>query len=156
MKRENILAGNGCSSSNFGIITSQKFISNRFLAPNVYKIFLKFISSDFDNYDGWTISNGIPGLMDMEGNTLKRTKVRIPAQLIATNLNGPKGYGFFFKYGPIPASFSFIFVLFTKQFNCKLKKHRWCAWDSNTWPQNGRRRRNHRDMAADLGFAFLI
>ena len=29
---------------------------------------------------------------------------------------------FFIKYGPIPASFSFIFVLFTSQFNFKLKK----------------------------------
>ena len=28
----------------------------------------------------------------------------------------------FFKYGPIPASFLFIFVLFTSQINYKLKK----------------------------------
>ena len=34
------------------------------------------------------------------------------------------------KYGPIPASFLFIFVAFTSQFNCKLKKRRSCAWDS--------------------------
>ena len=29
-----------------------------------------------------------------------------------------------------------------------MKKHRWCAWDSNPGPQDGRRRRNHRAMAA--------
>ena len=28
------------------------------------------------------------------------------------------------------------------------KKRRWSAWDSNPGPQNGRRRRNHRAMAA--------
>ena len=28
------------------------------------------------------------------------------------------------------------------------KKHRWCAWDSNLGPQNGRRRQNHWAMAA--------
>ena len=47
------------------------------------------------------------------------------------------------KYGLIPASFSFIFVLFSfqnqLQFQCQqynLKKHRWCAWGLNP----GRRR----------------
>ena len=38
---------------------------------------------------------------------------------------------FFVKYGPIPASFSFIFVLSTSQINYKLKKHRWSACDLN-------------------------
>ena len=47
---------------------------------------------------------------------------------------------FFKKYGPISASFSFIFVLFTSQINYKLKKRRWSAWDSNLGPQDGRRR----------------
>ena len=28
------------------------------------------------------------------------------------------------------------------------KKHRWCAWDSNPGPQDGRRRRNHVAVAA--------
>ena len=56
----------------------------------------------------------------------------------------------FFKYGPIPASFSFIFVLFTSHINYKLKKRRCCAWDSNQGQQDGRRRRNHRAMAATL------
>ena len=55
---------------------------------------------------------------------------------------------FFKKYGPIPASFSFIFVLFTSQINYKLKKRRWSAWDSNPGPQDGRRWRNHGAMAA--------
>ena len=49
---------------------------------------------------------------------------------------------------PIPASFLFIFVLFLLQFQYKLKKRRWCAWDSNPGPQDGRHRRNHGGMAA--------
>ena len=54
----------------------------------------------------------------------------------------------FFKYRPVPASFSFIFVLFTPQINYKLKKRSWSAWDSNPGPQDGRRRQNHGAMAA--------
>ena len=55
----------------------------------------------------------------------------------------------FIKNGPIPASFLFIFVLFSLQFQkYKLKKHRYCAWDSNPGPQDGRRRRSHGAMAA--------
>ena len=50
---------------------------------------------------------------------------------------------FFLKNGQIPASFLFIFVLFSLHFQNKLKKHRWCAWDSNPEPQDGRHRRNH-------------
>ena len=63
---------------------------------------------------------------------------------------------FFFKYGPIPASFSFIFVLFTLQFNYKLKKHRWSAWDLNPGPQDGRRRQNHGAMAATKKTIFFL
>ena len=55
---------------------------------------------------------------------------------------------FCFKLWPIPASFSFIFVLFTSQINYKLKKHRWSAWESNPGPQDGRHRQNHGAMAA--------
>ena len=44
----------------------------------------------------------------------------------------------FFKW-----AFLFIFVLFTSQFNYKLSKCRWCAWDSNQWPKDGRHRQNH-------------
>ena len=47
-----------------------------------------------------------------------------------------------------PGLFFFIFVLFLLQFQHKLKKHRWCAWDSNPGPQDGRHRRNHGAMAA--------
>ena len=47
-----------------------------------------------------------------------------------------------------PGLFLFIFVLFLLQFQYKLKKHRWCAWDSNPGPQDGRRRQNHGAMAA--------
>ena len=45
-----------------------------------------------------------------------------------------------------------LFVLFSffshYNFNTNWKKHRWCAWDSNPGPQDGRCRRNHRAMAA--------
>ena len=45
-----------------------------------------------------------------------------------------------------------VFVLFSffsrYNFNTNWKKHRWCAWDSNLRPQDGRRRRNHGTMAA--------
>ena len=50
-----------------------------------------------------------------------------------------------FKNGPI---FLFIFVLFSLQFQYKLKKRRLCAWDSNLGMQDGMRIRNHRAMAA--------
>ena len=53
----------------------------------------------------------------------------------------------FFKWAN-PGLFFFIFVLFLLQFQHKLKKHRWCAWDSNPGPQDGRHRRNHGAMAA--------
>ena len=53
-----------------------------------------------------------------------------------------------FLYGPIPASFLFIFVFSHYNFNTNWLKHRWCAWDSNLGPQDGRRRRNHGAMAA--------
>ena len=53
----------------------------------------------------------------------------------------------FFKNGPIPASFC-LFWIFSYNFNTNWKKHRWCAWDSNLGPQDGRRRRNHGAMAA--------
>ena len=70
---------------------------------------------------------------------------------------------YFLKNGPIPASFLFIFVLFTFQFkwqiynlnNINWKKHRWCAWDSNPGRQDGRRRRIHWAIAAPLSFIFL-
>ena len=63
----------------------------------------------------------------------------------------PSVWKFFLKkYGPIPASFLFIFVLFTSQINYKLKKRRWSAWDSNLGPQDGRRRLNHGAMVATL------
>ena len=52
-----------------------------------------------------------------------------------------------------PCLFLFIciHVLFQYQLqfqNYKLKKHRWCAWDSNPGLQVGRRRWNHGAMAA--------
>ena len=61
---------------------------------------------------------------------------------------------FFLKNGPIPASFSFIFILslipIPISTNTNLKKPRWCGWDLNPGPQDCRRRRNNRSMAAAL------
>ena len=44
----------------------------------------------------------------------------------------------------------FVLFLFSScyNFNTNWKKHRWCAWDSNPGPQDGRRRQNHGAMAA--------
>ena len=58
-------------------------------------------------------------------------------------------------YGPIPASFSFIFILFTSQINYKLKKRRWSAGDSNPGPKDVRRRWNHGAMAATQRHSFF-
>ena len=45
-----------------------------------------------------------------------------------------------------------LFCLFSffscYNFNTNWKKHRWCAWDSNQGPLNGRHRQNHGAMAA--------
>ena len=45
-----------------------------------------------------------------------------------------------------------LFVLYSffsrYNFNTNWKKHRWCAWDSNLRPQDGRRIWNHGAMAA--------
>ena len=63
---------------------------------------------------------------------------------------GPKSFfsSFFKKNGPIPASFC-LFSLFSRlNPNTNWKKRRWCAWDSNPGLQDGRRKRNHRAMAA--------
>ena len=62
---------------------------------------------------------------------------------------------FFFKMCQSRPLYLFIFVLFTFKFNwqiysLKLKKHRWCAWDSNPGRQDGRRRRIHWAMVAPL------
>ena len=54
---------------------------------------------------------------------------------------------FFLKNGPFLASFC-LFSFFSYNFNTNWKKRRWCAWDLNPGPQDGRRRRNHWAMAA--------
>ena len=59
-------------------------------------------------------------------------------------------FAMFFLNGPIPASFC-LFSFFSHSNSndkYKLKKHRWCAWDSNPGRQDGRRRRIHWAMAA--------
>ena len=53
------------------------------------------------------------------------------------------------KYGPIPSSFPFLFLSFSHHKSItNWKKRRWSTWYSNPGPQYGRRRRNHRAMAA--------
>ena len=65
----------------------------------------------------------------------------------------------FFFYWPIPASFCLFSFFSHSNSNSndkyKLKKHRWCAWDSNPGRQDGRRRRIHWAIAAPLSFIFL-
>ena len=56
----------------------------------------------------------------------------------------------FLKHGPIAASFCLFSFFSHYNFNTYWNKHRWCAWDSNPGPQDGRRRLNHRAMAATL------
>ena len=46
---------------------------------------------------------------------------------------------------PLFVNFSSFLVTISIQIE---KKHRWCAWDSNPGPQDGRRRRNHGAMVA--------
>ena len=62
----------------------------------------------------------------------------------------------FLKNGPIPASFC-LFLLFSHyNFNTNWKKHRWCAWETNLGPQDGRRRQNHGTLAATYGGHNLV
>ena len=93
------------------------------------------------------ICSATPHELDVERFTAHNTS--------CSNETFVRGYGqkvrfthlnIFFKYGPIPASFSFIFVLFTPRFNYKLKKRRLCAWDSNPELQDGKRRQNYGAM----------
>ena len=47
-----------------------------------------------------------------------------------------------------PLSVYFRYFLITISIIQIEKKHRWCAWDLNPGPQDGRHRRNHGAMAA--------
>ena len=50
-----------------------------------------------------------------------------------------------------------LFLFFSRyNFNTNWKKRRWCAWDSNLGPQDGRRRQNHGAMAATNYFYNLF
>ena len=60
-----------------------------------------------------------------------------------------------FSKGPILASFCLFSFFSHYNFNTNWKKHRWCAWDSNPGPQDGRRRRNHGAMAATVKLTVL-
>ena len=76
------------------------------------------------------------------GQKFLRDKFRIWAKNFIRILNfGADTQKKVFSNWPILTSFLFIFVLFTTQFDYKLKKHRCCAWDSNSGPQYGRRSR---------------
>ena len=56
----------------------------------------------------------------------------------------PKNALHCFLNGPIPASFCSFSSFSHHNFNnSNWKKHRWCAWDSNLGPQDGRHRWNH-------------
>ena len=57
---------------------------------------------------------------------------------------------FSFKNGPIPASFCLFSFFSQYNFNTNWKKRRWCPWDLNLGPQDGRHRWNHKAMAATL------
>ena len=53
------------------------------------------------------------------------------------------------KNGSITASFYLLSSFSHYNFNnTNWNKPGWCAWDSNLWPQVGRRRQNHKAMAA--------
>ena len=71
-----------------------------------------------------------------------------PCSLTTTaRLNLPLFFFFFLKWAN-PGLFC-LFSFFSRyNFNTNWKKRRWCAWDSNPGPQDGRRRRNHGAMAA--------
>ena len=45
----------------------------------------------------------------------------------------------------------FLVTISTIQF----EKLRWCAWDSNLWPKDGRHRRNHAAVAAGQQLIFM-
>ena len=63
---------------------------------------------------------------------------------------------FFLKRGPITASFLFICVFSTcYNLNSNLKKCRWCAWDSNSGQQDGRRERIHWATVAPQGIQIV-
>ena len=55
---------------------------------------------------------------------------------------------FFKKMGQSRPLFCLFLFFSHYNFNTNWKKRRWCAWDSNLGLQNGRRRQNHRAMAA--------
>ena len=100
------------------------------------------------------------------GNFYRHLAKKILVTLSVSKLQSPWQYFFSFscvhqfsswffslKSGPIPASFCLFSFFSCYNFNTNWKKHRWCAWDSNPGPQDGRRRRNHRAMAATLKFS---
>ena len=65
-------------------------------------------------------------------------------------------YFYLLKNGPIPASFCLFSFISHYNFNTNWKKRRWCAWDSNMGPQDGRRWQNHGAMAATHNYFSLF
>ena len=59
----------------------------------------------------------------------------------------------FFKIGGGGKPGLFLFLSMSQnndKFDFKWKKHRWCDWDSNLGPQDGRRRRIQQTMAGPI------
>ena len=92
-------------------------------------------------------SNYFEDYCEEESNRTIKTFVRIiiSGRFNATNLTKS------FLYGPNPASFWFSSFSQNNnrywQYIIWLKNHRWCAWDLNLGPQDGRRRWIHWTMA---------
>ena len=56
------------------------------------------------------------------------------------------------KNGPIPASFCLFSSISRHNFNTNRKKRRWCAWDSNPGPQDGREYDCENVYASNISF----
>ena len=101
-------------------------------------------------------SNYFEDYCEEESNRTIKTFVRIiiSGRFNATNLTKS------FLYGPNPASFWFSSFSQNNnrywQYIIWLKNHRWCAWDLNLGPQDGRRRWIHWTMVAPFLFTKCI
>ena len=97
-------------------------------APAILTYFLFVSTIFFDLYLG-TDENNFQGIFYYTNKFSRCLKfLQLPQVILAFKLK--KLAKLFLKNGPIPASFSVYFRLFNmSQF--KLKKRRWCAWESN-------------------------
>ena len=72
--------------------------------------------------------------------SLCREEAKVKKKVVGRN--GP------FLNWPILASFCLFSFFSHYNFNTNWKKRRWCAWDLNLGPQDGRRKQNHGAMMA--------